>query len=248
MADKKSTARQRAKYQPQKTSSTTTYLLAAVAVVVIAVVVVGGVIWNNQRNKGEADPNVLAQNASLIIGRADAPHTIDVFEDFQCPVCKQFEAQSGQAMIDAATAGKLRVRYHFLTFLNRNSGSGDYSSRAAGAALCVAEGGNQDTFLKFHSKLYEEQPPEGGDDPDNAALAQKAAAVGATPAAQQCITSGTKIQAANDAADQSTTQLSKSLDGQVGTPSVLSGGQPVANLLGGPQWLQTLLAGGADEN
>lgn len=248
MAEKKPTARQRAKYQPQKTSSTTTYLLAAVAVVVVAAVVVGGVIWNNQRNKGEADPNVLAQNASLIIGRADAPHTIDVFEDFQCPVCKKFESESGQAMVDAAAAGTLRVRYHFLTFLNSNSGSGDYSSRAAGAALCVAAGGNQDTFLKFHTKLYAEQPPEGGDDPNNSALAQKAAAVGATPAEQQCITSGTKIQAANDAADQSTTQLSKSLDGKVGTPSVLSGGQPITNLLGGPQWLRKLLAGGTDEN
>ncbi len=246
MAEKKPPGRQRARYQPQKTSSATTYLLAGVAVVVIAVVVIGGVIWNNQRDKGEADPNVLAQNASLIIGRVDAPQTIDVFEDFQCPVCKEFEAQSGQAMIDAAAAGKLRVRYHFLTFLNRNSGSGDYSSRAAGAAQCVAQGSDQEAFLKFHSKLYVEQPPERGDDPDNAELAAKAAAVGATPAVAQCISTGSKVQAANDAADQSTTQLSKSLDGQVGTPSVLSGGQPVSDLLGGPQWLQKLLATGSE--
>ena len=230
-------------YKPSATSSRSTYLLVAVAVVVIAVVVIGGVIWNSQRDKGSADQNVLAQNASLIIGRADAPHTIDVFEDFQCPYCKQFEASSGQAMVDAANAGTLRIRYHLLTFLNRNSGSGDYSSRAAGAALCVARAGDQDTFLKYHTKLYDEQPAEGGDDPDNAALAQKAAAVGASTQTQQCIANGSAVAEADTSAQQSLTQLSKALGGQAGTPTVLSGGQAVSGILDGPQWVAQLVDG-----
>ncbi|GAA1888525.1 MAG: DsbA family protein [Williamsia herbipolensis] len=231
-----------AKYQPSRTSSRATYLLAGVAIVVIAVVVIGGIIWNSQRDKGSADQAVLAQNASLIIGKADAPHTIDVFEDFQCPYCKQFEASSGQAMINAANAGKLRVRYHILNFLDRNSGSGDYSSRAAGAALCVAQAGGADQFLAFHTKLFEQQPAEGGDDPDNAALAATAGSVGASQQTQQCISSGARVDAAKADADQSLTQLSKALGGNAGTPTVLSEGKPVANVLNGPGWLTTLLA------
>jgi protein-disulfide isomerase len=231
-----------AKYQPSRTSSRATYLLAGVAIVVIAVVVIGGIIWNSTRETGSADQTVLAENASLIIGKADAPHTIDVFEDFQCPYCKEFEASSGQAMVNAANAGKLRVRFHILNFLDANSGSGDYSSRAAGAALCVAQAGGADQFLKFHTKLFQQQPPEGGDSPDNAALASTAASVGASPQTQDCIRSGAQVAAAKVDADQSLTQLSKALGGRAGTPTVLSEGKPVANVLNGPGWLNTLLA------
>lgn len=231
-----------AKYQPSRTSSRATYLLGGVAVVVIAVVVIGGIIWNSQRDKGSADQAVLAQNASLIIGKADAPHTIDVFEDFQCPYCKQFEQSSGQAMVNAADAGKLRVRYHILNFLDRNSGSGDYSSRAAGAALCVAQAGGSDQFLKYHTKLFTDQPAEGGDDPTNAELAASAKSVGASEQTQQCISSGARVDAAKADAQQSLTQLSKALGGNAGTPTVLSEGKPVEGVLNGPGWLTTLLA------
>lgn len=231
-----------AKYQPSRTSSRATYLLAGVAIVVIAVVVIGGIIWNSQRTKGSADQAVLAENASLIIGKADAPHTIDVFEDFQCPYCKEFEQASGQAMVNAANAGKLRVRYHILNFLDRNSGSGDYSSRAAGAALCVAQAGGADQFLKYHTELFAKQPEEGGDDPDNAELAAMAGSVGASPQTQQCISSGARVDAAKADAKQSLTQLSKALGGQAGTPTVLSEGKPVPNVLAGPGWLTTLLS------
>lgn len=243
MADVSEARRPRvsAKHQPSSTSSRATYLLAGVAVVVIAVVVIGGFIWNRQRETGTADLAVLARNASVSMGRDDAPHTIDVFEDFQCPYCKEFEQSSGQAMVNAANAGKLRVRYHILNFLDSKSGSGDYSSRAAGAALCVARAGGVEQFLRFHTALFDKQPAEGGDDPDNAALAALAGSVGAPPQTQQCISSGAAVAPAQAAADQSLTQLGKALGGSASTPTVLSEGKPVKNIFDGTRWLTDLL-------
>ncbi len=245
MSNKKSGVQQAtSKYQPSATSSRSTYVLAGAAVLVIAALVIGGIIWNGRRDKGGVDDAVLSSNAALIIGAPNAPQTIDVFEDFMCPYCKEFEQQSGEPMVKAIDAGKLRVRYHLLTFLNRSSASKDYSSRAAGAAQCVAEGEKREVFLKFHSALFANQPSEGGStDHSNADLANLAAQQGAGPATQKCITDGAKVDAANKAAEESNNQLSKATGGQAGTPTVLSGGSPINGIMDGPGWLDKLLAG-----
>lgn len=230
------------KYQPTSTSSRMTYVLVGIGVLLVAVLVIGGVVWNSQRSKNGADENVLSQNSSLIIGAATAPQTIDVFEDAMCPVCHQFEQQSGPAIAKAVDAGKLRVRYHLLNFLDRQSASGDYSSRAAGAMQCVGSGENKDTFLKFHSELFAQAPQEGGgSDHDNAAIARIAGDAGASDATQKCIADGAKVDAAKKSAQESTDQLSKATSGQVATPSVLSGGKPVENIMQGTGWLDQLL-------
>ncbi|GAA1480805.1 hypothetical protein GCM10009624_12450 [Gordonia sinesedis] len=231
-------------YQPRATSSTSTYVLVGVAVVVVVGLIVGGILWNSNRGSegGTVDESVLNQNASLIIGAPGAPTTIDVFEDFLCPYCKQFEQQSGPAITRAVDAGTLRVRYHMLTFLNRASASGDYSSRAAAALQCVGEGEQRDVFVKFHAALFAAQPAENGDtDLSNDDLARIASEQGAAPPTQQCISSGAKIGEANKAAEESQNQLSTATGGQVGTPTVLSGGDPVADIMDGTGWLDKLL-------
>src|SRR5699024_1961744 len=91
--------------------------------------------------------------------------------------------------------GDLAVRYHMLNFLNRSSASGDYSTRAAGAALCVAETGDGELFSKFHSTLFQQgtQPRENGSsDLSNEQLADVAKQVGADDGVAQCISDGAK--------------------------------------------------------
>lgn len=217
-----------------------TYVLGGVAVILIAAVVIGGIIWNSQRNKGGADTDVLAGSATFTVGSASAPHTIDMFEDFQCPACADLEQSSGTTVVDAVNNGQLQVRYHMLTFLNEHSGSGSYSSRAAGAMKCVAGSESQEVQLAFHTKLFEVQPEEGGQDYDNQQIAGFAKDAGAGDATAQCITAGTQVAAAEAAAEQSQTQLAKALDGQVGTPSVLSDGKQV-KLTKGPEWVQDII-------
>lgn len=244
MSDRRNSApKPPAGYQKQAASNTTTYVLVGVAVAVILGLVIGGFIWNSHRDKGGGvSESVLDQNAALIVGAPGAQRTIDVFEDFKCPVCKGFEQQSGPAISRAVGDGKLRVRYHMLNFLNKQSPSGDYSSRAAGALQCVGAGEDRDVFAKFHTRLFDDQPPENSkSDHSNADLARIAASQGAGPATQQCISSGAKVGEAEHAAEESSTQLSKAIEGPVATPMVLTGGEPVDNITAGPAWLDKLL-------
>jgi protein-disulfide isomerase len=229
------------KYQPRAQSSMTTYILAGLAVVLIAVLVIGGIIWNSNRDEGTADTGVLAGTALFTVGDPAAPTTIDVFEDFQCPACRNLEEASGEALTDAVTAGQLQVRFHMLNFLDKRSGSGDYSSRAAGAMKCVADGEGQDVQLAFHSKLFQEQPAEGDVDHDNEALAGFADDVGASETTQRCIADGAEVKAAQTSAKESQSELSNALGGQVGTPSVLLDGKQVA-VTEGPEWVAALIA------
>lgn len=231
------------RHQPKATSSKATYVLLGVAVVVVAALVVMGIIFNaNKKDLGPVSDTVLNENAALIVGEPAATTTIDVFEDFLCPVCQEFEKESGQAIVDAVNAGTLRVRYHMLTFLNSKSASGDYSERAAGALQCIGDAKDPALFFRFHTALFVDQPKEGGDtDHSNADLARIAAAQGASPATQQCISANAKLVEAKAAAKQSTTQLQKALDGAVATPTVLLNGESVPDITEGPQWLATIL-------
>ena len=70
-------------------------------------------------------------------------------------------------------------------FPQRSSASGDYSRRAAGALLCVAQnsGSQPGVYMAFHSALFapENQPEENGtSDPSNQQLADLAKSVGAS--------------------------------------------------------------------
>ncbi|SKX66450.1 transmembrane serine/threonine-protein kinase E PknE [Mycobacteroides abscessus subsp. abscessus] len=129
-----------------------------------------------------------------------------------------------------------------LNFLNRQSASGSYSSRAAGALQCVGAGENKEVFFKFHSALFADQPKEGGDsDKSNADLAKVAAEQGANGVTQKCIADGAKVAEGEKAAEESENQLAKATGGQVATPTVLSGGVPVDGILNGTGWLDALL-------
>ena len=92
--------------------------------------------------------------------------TLDIYEDALCPICAEFERQYGQQINQAIDNGTLAVNYHMLNFLNKSSFSGDYSSRAAAALLCVAQqsGAQPGVYLAFHSALFssDHQPEEGG--------------------------------------------------------------------------------------
>ncbi|MFE9421575.1 DsbA family protein [Kitasatospora sp. NPDC006697] len=94
-------------------------------------------------------------------GKADAPHTLDVYEDFRCPICKKFENADGPLVQQLADAGDYKINYHLAAFLDDNlGGKGSITAlAAAGAAL------NQgvDDFKKFHDVLYANQPAEQTD-------------------------------------------------------------------------------------
>ena len=83
---------------------------------------------------------------------------VDVFIDFMCPYCRQFELSSGSAVARLAADGQASVAYHPMNFLDQASTT-NYSSRAAAASGCAADQGR---FLDYAHSLFVNQPPEGG--------------------------------------------------------------------------------------
>ena len=98
-------------------------------------------------------PAALPEADGLSLGNPNAPVTIDVFEDFQCPACQRFTENTEPLIIQNLVAsGQARYVFHNYPFLDGNGagGSGE-SDQAANAAMCANE---QDKFWEMHSILY----------------------------------------------------------------------------------------------
>ena len=218
------------------TQSSRGTLLAGLAVVLVLAVVVGGIVYNRSQtqalNSGYGSSSTAAvsvDNGIVRVGPADAKVTLDAYEDALCPNCAAFESRFGEQIAQALDEGRFAMRYHMLDFLNQSSASGDYSSRAAGALLCVASDGDGSAFPAFHTAVFDtaNQPKErSGSDLSNEQLAAIAKDAGASDAAQQCISSGSSTDTARSASEASQAQLQA--DGQqVSTPTVLNGKEKI---------------------
>jgi protein-disulfide isomerase len=121
-------------------------------------------------------------------------------------------------------AGTVQAHYHGMAFLD-TSANDKYSTRALNAAAAVLAAGGPTAFQTFHDLLFTHQPAETGSGLTDAQLVQYATQAGAT---------GTKVAQAirdltySDWVKASTDQASK--DGVTGTPTVLVGGQKLADL------------------
>ncbi|MDQ3886740.1 MAG: DsbA family protein [Actinomycetota bacterium] len=133
--------------------------IAAMLVVVFAAVVGFGVYQAQQPGEDEVVIPPGATARGVPVGPPNAPVTVDVYVDFQCPACRRYEAIAGDTLDQLAESGTARVVYHPLAYLDRFS-STQYSSRSSAAAGCAAAAG---VFPGFAERLFAEQPPEGGD-------------------------------------------------------------------------------------
>lgn len=151
-----------AKQQAKAQDNTTRWIVIAM----VLLVVVTGVVFSlmGQNNKENASlaaldgtklmPAVTSTidpaNGSAIVLNPGAATVIDVWEDPQCPVCKNFEDANGDYLESLIRDKKATVRFHVLSFL------GDESVRAANASFCAADEGQ---YIDFHHALYAVQSP-----------------------------------------------------------------------------------------
>jgi protein-disulfide isomerase len=195
--------------------------VVAAVVLVIAVVVV--VVVQSARTSTSTDAaapaNTVDGGTAFATGLPDAPVTIEVYEDFLCPACRQFEAASGDTLAEFAAEGAAQVRYHPIAFLDRAS-TDDYSSRALNAAAVVADAAGTEAFLAYSDLLFAEQPAEGGPGLTDERLVDLAAEVGATGTEVEEGITGLVyepwVRAVTDAASRA---------GVTSTPTVLVDGQ-----------------------
>jgi protein-disulfide isomerase len=106
----------------------------------------------------------------MTLGAADAPVTVDLWEDFQCPACREFTEQFEPVVVnDYVINGKVRLVYHDLSFI------GPESVAAAIAARVAGESGK---YWPYHDYLFTNQLPENSGGLNQARLEAIATAVG----------------------------------------------------------------------
>jgi protein-disulfide isomerase len=198
------------------------WTLIAVVAVVLAVVVGGSVLLAGRDTTGQADSAAAPEGADgygVVVGEADAPQTVVVYEDFQCPVCKAFEDATTKQVAAGISDGKIKVEYRMVAFLD-DASQNNYSSRAANAAAAVLDDAGVDAFKEFHDTLYANQPAENTAGPDNDQLIDDAVQAGADrTAVSEAINGGEFDQWVVDATD------AMSKDGVTGTPTIEIDGQ-----------------------
>jgi hypothetical protein len=99
-----------------------------------------------------ARPSGHTRDGGVLVGNADALKGLVVFEDPQCPYCRQFEEVNGAQITEGIQAGKLVVEYRMRCFL------GPESVRADNALVLATEAGR---FDELRHQLFSHQPEEG---------------------------------------------------------------------------------------
>lgn len=81
----------------------------------------------------------------LAIGGVDAPVTLVVFSDYQCPYCASWSEDTLPVMMDYVDVGDLRIEWRDLNVYGALSEQASKASFAAGL---------QDKFWQFHDELF----------------------------------------------------------------------------------------------
>lgn len=123
-------------------------LVVTTAVLATAVLVALSQLWTSG---GEELYSGVPQRGTTL-GSDDAPVTIFIYEDFQCPFCGQFSREILPGIVrDHVESGEAKVVSRPLVFL------GEDSLEAARAALAAGE---QNLYWQYHSLLFENQGAE----------------------------------------------------------------------------------------
>ena len=96
-------------------------------------------------------PSGHTAEGGVLVGSANSSRGMVLFEDPQCPYCRQFEELNGPLVTAALEAGELAVEYRMRCFL------GTESVRADNALALAAEAGRFDVLRQA---LFAAQPPE----------------------------------------------------------------------------------------
>lgn len=129
--------------------------LAAVAALLVAGLV-GVLAWRAATPASVAAPaNTTADRTGLSVGTG--PVTVELYLDFLCPSCKRFEETAGPKLDEYLASGRITLVYRPIAILDPRSTT-EFSTRAAGAAGCAAEGGRPHEFVEA---MFDNQPPEG---------------------------------------------------------------------------------------
>ena len=119
--------------------------LALVAILVVVLVVGGAIGVNTWRTKrapsagasvaSSLAPVTIENGKPIVLGEAGAPVRVQLYEDFHCEHCVEFEEEFGPTLTEEQNAGKVAVELYPMSFIDAGS------TAAANAMACAAESG-----------------------------------------------------------------------------------------------------------
>lgn len=189
-----------------KRRRTTINIAIGVVLVVVVAALVGGAWYTSQKNQTITEPSTTAASpsGSLPAGseyeygveltkNVTGKPVLEMWEDFQCPACRDFEAAFGPTVDEIIKNGDAQVIFRSTSFLDQNF-PGDSSKRAAAAFGCAVDAGKG---LEFKKVVYANQPQtegEGYTDQQLLAFGEQAGITGDDKATfDKCVTDRTYI-------------------------------------------------------
>ncbi|MGK2869289.1 MAG: DsbA family protein [Mycobacterium sp.] len=161
-------------------------------VVLFAVALVLWIVLSGETKPEAGEARSVRIESSNVVKKDDGIEpklVLSVYEDPLCPHCGAFEKAFGPTINKLIDGGAIAVDYYMVGILN-SAGNQNYSSRASGAAYCVADESTE-AFRRFHAALYAQQPSEtGGMYPTDAQLIETARQAGASGTVPECIDKG----------------------------------------------------------
>lgn len=136
-------------------------VLVAVAVILVTVAITSSRHDGIPANASTpSDLLTLRPDGSVVMAqRGVKSPVLEVYEDYQCPYCQEFERTNGETIKQWAVQGKIKVVYYPMTIFRKEKSpvTHDNSHRALKASLCVTD---PRKWLAYHDELYTHQPEE----------------------------------------------------------------------------------------
>ena len=149
-------------------------IIGGIAILAAVAIIVGLGYWGSRKNSSTNSGSIVA-DAALPTGAlaadnanafgvpyktTDGKPVLAIWEDFQCPICGNFEKTMGAAITKLADDGKVTVIHRPTTFLDQaHPESNSASARATAAWGCAIDAGKGEPY---HNLLFANQPSVEG--------------------------------------------------------------------------------------
>lgn len=172
-----------------------TVVIAALTVVALLIVAAAGYfVYQATRPAGPvAVPEGMSEDqTALVLGAPEdsGKPVLEIHLDFMCPFCGQFEEINGGDLETMVAEEEATVRLVPRRFLDPQSTTGDFSSRAAAAMVCVYDD-DPDNVIDFQQLMFANQPAEGSAGLTDEEIWGYAEQAGASEAVQSCMSAKT---------------------------------------------------------
>jgi len=123
-------------------------------IILVALLVAFALIYPNIKSTSEVitvTPHAYSQVDGTTLGKPDAGVSVDVWEDFQCPACRNYSENTEPLIVqNYVDTGKVRYTFHQYPFIDDYASTNE-SDQSANASMCAAE---QNRFWEYKEMLF----------------------------------------------------------------------------------------------